>query len=180
MTVVLWIVAILLILLTVVDPRSLWYSTTAWQFKHPEANEPSEASFALGRVVSGVAAAGFTVAAIIATAGSVAPLSQDRLDSAGESAARDLTGAYGKYGSPGVAAIEEALGRDDVEVKEGRTVNEDAPFGESYGIQEFYELTGVDDASIAGCLEVSYDGGLFHEGDLDVTTTYASGSCEGS
>lgn len=177
MTVVLWIVALLLILLTVVNPRELWYSTTAWQFKHPEANEPSEASFALGRVVSGAAAAGFTVAAIIATVGSVAPLSQERLDSAGASAARELTGEYGKYGSPGVTAIKDALGRDDVEVREGRTVNEDAPFGESYGIQESYELTGVDDASIAGCLEVSYDGGLFHEGDIDVDATYASGAC---
>ncbi|RYB89841.1 hypothetical protein EUA06_14765 [Nocardioides glacieisoli] len=177
MTGVLWLVAILLILLTVVDPRKLWYSTTAWQFKHPEANEPSEASFALGRVVSGAAAAGFTVAAIAATVGAVAPLSQDRLDSAGDAAARELTGEYGKYSSPGITAIEEALGRDDVRMREARTVNEDAPFGESYGIQEYYELTGVDDDSIAGCLEVAYDGGLFHEGDTDVSVGYASGSC---
>jgi hypothetical protein len=178
MTGLLWIVAILLLLLTLVDPRKLWYSTAAWQFKHPQANEPSEASFALGRVVSGVAALGFGIAAITATAGAVAPLSQDRLDSAGYDAARELTGEYYKYGTPGVAAVQEALGRDDVQVREGRTITEDdAPFGESYGIQELYELEGVDDDSIAGCLELSYDGGLFHEGDVDLSATYTSGAC---
>lgn len=177
MTGLLWIVAILLLLLTLVDPRKLWYATTAWQFKHPQANEPSEASFALGRVVSGIGALGFGIAAVATTAGAVAPLSQDRLDSAGYAAARELTGDYGTYGSPGVPAITEVLDRDDVQVREGRTVTEDASFGESYGIQEFYELEGVEDDSIAGCLEVSYDGGLFHEGDIDVSVSYASGGC---
>ncbi len=177
MTGLLWIAAILLLVLTVVDPRKLWYATTAWQFKHPEANEPSEASFALGRVVSGIGALGFGLAAVAATAGAVAPLSQERLDSAGYDAARELSGDYYKYGSPGVSAVEEAIGRDDVRVREGRTVTEDAPFGESYGIQEFFELEGADDDSIVGCLEVSYDGGLFHEGDIDVSASYAAGAC---
>ncbi|GAA1913316.1 hypothetical protein [Nocardioides hwasunensis] len=178
MVALLWILAVLLLVLTLVDPRRLWYATTAWQFKHPEANEPSGASFALGRVVSGIGAVGFGLAAIVSTAGSVAPLSQDRLDSAGYSAARELTGSYGKYGSPGVSQITDAIGRDDVEVREGRTVNDDdRSFGESYGIQEFYELRGVDDDSITGCMEVSYVGGLFHDGDIDVDVSYAAGSC---
>ena len=177
MTGVLWIVAILLLLLTVVDPRKLWYSTTAWQFKNPEANEPSEASFALGRVVSGTAALGFGIAAVIATVGSVAPLSQERLDSAGHDAARELSGDYYQYGSPGLSAVEAAIGRDDVEVREGQTVTEDAPFGESYGIEEHFELAGVEDDAIAGCLELSYQGGLFHEGDIDVSASYTSGTC---
>jgi hypothetical protein len=177
MAALLWIVAILLLILTVVDPRKLWYATTAWQFKHPEANEPSEANFALGRVVSAIGALGFGIAAIAATAGAVAPLSQERLDSAGYAAARELTGEYYKYGSPGVPAIEEALGRDDVQVREGQTVTEDAPFGESYGIEDFFELEGVEDDSIAGCLALSYDGGLFHEGDIDVSASYSSGAC---
>lgn len=177
MAAVLWIVAILLLVLTIVDPRQLWYATTAWQFKNPEANEPSGASFALGRVVSGVAALGFGIAALVVTVDSVGPLTQDRLDSAGSSAAGELTGAYGTYGSPGVTAIQDALGRDDVEVREGRTVNEDAPFGESYGIQEYYELRAADDDAVRGCMEIAYDGGLFHEGDLDVDATYSSGAC---
>ncbi|RYB93892.1 hypothetical protein EUA93_05700 [Nocardioides oleivorans] len=177
MVAVLWIVALLLLVLTVVNPRQLWYATTAWQFKNPQANEPSEASFALGRVVSGIAALGFGIAALVTTVGSVGPLSQERLDSVGSAAARDLTGEYGKYGSPGVAAIEDAIGRDDVEVREGRTVNEDAPFGESYGIEEYYELEGVEDDSIRGCIEIAYDGGLFHDGDIDVDATYSTGAC---
>ncbi len=177
MTGLLWIMAILLLVLTVVDPRKLWYSTTAWQFKNPQANEPSEASFALGRVVSGVAALGFGIAALVATVGAVAPLSQERLDSAGYDAARELTGDYSQYGSPGTSAVQEAIGRDDVRVQEGETVNDDAPIGESYGIQEFYELEGAEDDSITGCLELSYEGGLFHEGDLDVSASYTSGAC---
>ena len=173
----LWIFAILLLVLTVVDPRKLWYSTTAWQFKNPEANEPSEASFAVGRVVSGIGALGFGIAALTMTAGALAPLTQDGLDSAGRDAARELTGEYSKYGSPGVRAIEEQIGRDDVEVLEGERINGDSEFGQDYEIQELYELEGAEDDSIAGCIEVSYDGGLFHEGDIDVSVSYSSGSC---
>ncbi|NYE36493.1 hypothetical protein F4692_001626 [Nocardioides cavernae] len=177
MAVVLWIIALLMLLLTVVDPRQLWYATTAWQFKHPEANEPSEASFAMGRVLSGICAAGFGVAAIATTASGLGPLTQERLDTLGRAAASELSGEYYKYASPGVTAIEDAIGRDDVVVTEGRTVTEDAGFGESYGIQEYFALAGAEDDSVAGCLEVSYDGGLFHEGDIDVDVSYGSGSC---
>ena len=176
----LWIATILFVLLTVIDPRKLWYATTAWQFKHPEANEPSGASFAVGRVVSGVGALCFGIAALVSTVGSVgsvAPLSQDRLDSAGYAAATELGGEYYKYGSPGVSAIEEAIGRDDVRVREGRRETDDSDFGESYGIHEFFELEGAEDDSIAGCMEVSYDGGLFHEGDIDVSASYSPGVC---
>ena len=177
MTALLWIMAMVLVVLTVVDPRKLWYSTSAWQFKNPEANEPSEASFALGRVVSGIAAVGFVIAAIVLTAGAVAPLSQERLDSAGYDAARELSGTFYKYGTPGVSRIEDAIGRDDVEVREGTTENEDAGFGEAYGIEETYELTGTDDPSVHGCLTVSYDGGLFADSEVSVSTSYSSGEC---
>lgn len=177
MTGLLWFLAIVLLVLTVVDPRKLWYSTTAWQFKHPEANEPSEASFALGRIVSGVGALGFGIAALFMTADGLAPLSQERLDSAGQDAARTLSGEFSKYGSPGVSAIETALDLDGVRVTEGETVTDDSEFGESYGIRELYSVEGVDDPSIAGCFEVSYNGGLFHEGDIDVRTSYSAGEC---
>lgn len=177
MAALLWIIALVLVVLTVIDPRSLWYATTAWQFKNPEANEPSEASFTLGRLVSGVGALGFGIAAVVATFSSVAPLSQDRLDSAGRSAVVELSGDYSQYSSPGVSAITQAIGRDDVEVREDRTENEEAGFGESYGIREFYEVVGTEDDSIAGCVEISYVGGLFHEGDLDVQASYSSGTC---
>ncbi|GAA5123122.1 hypothetical protein GCM10023339_42490 [Alloalcanivorax gelatiniphagus] len=177
MTGLLWIFTILFVLLTIVDPRKLWYSTSAWQFKHPEANEPSEASFAVGRVVAGISALCFGAAAIATTAGAVAPLSQERLDSAGRAAARELGGEYYKYGSPGVTAIQEALGRDDVQVREGERVTADGAFGESRETQEYFDIEGVDDTTIAGCMELSYLGGLFHEGDIDVSASYSPGAC---
>lgn len=177
MAALLWIMTILFVVLAVVDPHKLWYATTAWQFKHPEANEPSEASFALGRVVSVVAAAGFGVAALTVTAGSVGPLSQERLDSLGRDAARELSGAFYKYGTPGVSRIEDALDRDDVEVREGPSSQEDAGFGETYGIEETYELVGTEDDSVRGCLTVSYDGGLFADDQVMVDTSYDSGAC---
>ena len=67
--------------------------------------------------------------------------------------------------------------RDDVEVREGRTDNEDADFGESYLIREYYELQGAEDDSIRGCIEIEYEGGLFHEGDIDVDASYTSSAC---
>src|SRR5688572_8600513 len=33
------------------SPQSLFWKTAAWQFRHPEANEPSEIAYGLGRVV---------------------------------------------------------------------------------------------------------------------------------
>lgn len=40
----------LLMLWMVISPRSMWETLSAWQYKNPEANEPSEASFAMQRV----------------------------------------------------------------------------------------------------------------------------------
>ena len=34
----------------VFGPKKLWWTTEAWKFKYPEANEPSETSFAMTRV----------------------------------------------------------------------------------------------------------------------------------
>lgn len=179
MTALFWIFAAVFLLLTVVDPRSLWYATTAWQFKHPEANEPSQASFTVGRLASGVACAGFTVAAIATTASAVAPLTQDRLDDAGYDAAGALSGSYDKYGAPGVSEIEEALDRRGVSVDEAGSVTDaDAPFGESEQTEEYYTIVGTDDTSIAGCMEISYLGGLFHDGDIDVSASYSAGVCD--
>lgn len=177
MAALLWMMTILFVILTVVDPRKLWYSMTAWQFKHPEANEPSEASFALGRVVSGIAAAGFGTAAIVLTAGSVAPLTQDRLDTAGSAAASELTGSYYKYGTPNESDIQEALGRDDVDIEQVRTVEEDAGFGEAYGIEEYYDVTSPDDDTIQGYMELSYNGGLFADDDVVVSASWSTIAC---
>lgn len=33
----------------IVNPRSQWQTLSAWQYRHPEANEPSDAAYALAR-----------------------------------------------------------------------------------------------------------------------------------
>ncbi|GAA2088437.1 hypothetical protein [Actinomadura alba] len=47
--VLLFILAGVFILLGLVDQRKFWWMTTAWQYRNPEANEPSDSSLALGR-----------------------------------------------------------------------------------------------------------------------------------
>ncbi|HIV57599.1 MAG TPA: hypothetical protein H9902_06540 [Candidatus Stackebrandtia faecavium] len=41
-----------LLLWGAISPRSMWQTLQSWQFKNPEANEPSEAAFAFSRVAS--------------------------------------------------------------------------------------------------------------------------------
>jgi len=36
----------------IVDPRGAWKAMSAWQYKNPEMNEPSDAAFMLGRISS--------------------------------------------------------------------------------------------------------------------------------
>lgn len=50
------VVAAVLFVLAAVDQRKLWQGTTGWQYRNPEANEPSDAALALGRVVMVVVA----------------------------------------------------------------------------------------------------------------------------
>ena len=39
----------------VIDPRGMWEATSAWQFRDPEANEPSDDAFAFQRLAAIVA-----------------------------------------------------------------------------------------------------------------------------
>ena len=36
----------------IIDPRGAWKATSAWQYKNPEMNEPSDAAFMIGRISS--------------------------------------------------------------------------------------------------------------------------------
>ena len=38
-----------------IDPRGMWEATSAWQFRDPEANEPSDGAFAFQRLAAIVA-----------------------------------------------------------------------------------------------------------------------------
>ena len=38
-----------------IDPRGMWEATSAWQFRDPEANEPSDGAFAFQRLAAFVA-----------------------------------------------------------------------------------------------------------------------------
>lgn len=45
------VVAMVLILLwAAISPESMWSTTSAWQYRDPEANEPSDAAYAVQRV----------------------------------------------------------------------------------------------------------------------------------
>jgi len=38
-----------MLLWSVIDPRGVWEVTSSWQFRNPEANEPSDSAFAVQR-----------------------------------------------------------------------------------------------------------------------------------
>lgn len=52
-----WIVLIPtpILIWIMISPRGFWNTTAAWQYKNPDAHEPSEASHTVGRVVAGLA-----------------------------------------------------------------------------------------------------------------------------
>lgn len=43
------VVIIPMLLWGIIDPRGMWEATSFWQFRDPEANEPSDSSFAMQR-----------------------------------------------------------------------------------------------------------------------------------
>lgn len=177
-----WIAAILFGLLALIDPRKLWWATSAWQFRNPEANEPSAAANAVGRVVAAVFALGFGIAAISMTIDSAAPYTQERLDELGRQAGAEFGGSYYKYGSPGESSIDSWLddetGGSVTVAAAGRTVESlGGGFKDDSRYVEKFELTSTDDESAQGCLTTEYDGGLFHDGDIIVSASYDSGPC---
>jgi hypothetical protein len=63
----LWVIyGVVMLVLAAVDQRALWRATAAWQYRNPEANEPSGARLAIGRVALVVTAPmSFFVASIL-------------------------------------------------------------------------------------------------------------------
>ena len=49
------LVIIPMLLWSVIDPRGVWEVTSSWQFRDPEANEPSDGAFAFQRLAAIVA-----------------------------------------------------------------------------------------------------------------------------
>lgn len=47
-----WVLVIpgLFLLWTVISPRSVWQTMASWSYRNPEANEPSDAGYAMQRV----------------------------------------------------------------------------------------------------------------------------------
>ena len=43
------VVIIPMLLWGIIDPRGMWEATSSWQFRDPEANEPSDSAFAMQR-----------------------------------------------------------------------------------------------------------------------------------
>ena len=50
----------------VLSPRSVWASLSAWRYRDPEANEPSDAAFTVSRIASLVGLVACVVVAVIA------------------------------------------------------------------------------------------------------------------
>ena len=40
------------LLWNIIDPRGMWEKLSSWQFRDPEANEPSDAAFDMQRLIS--------------------------------------------------------------------------------------------------------------------------------
>lgn len=49
------VVIIPMLLWGIIDPRGMWEATSSWQFRDPEANEPSDGAFAFQRLAAIVA-----------------------------------------------------------------------------------------------------------------------------
>ncbi|GAA4912352.1 DUF6199 family natural product biosynthesis protein [Stackebrandtia albiflava] len=49
-------VAALIPLWIAISPKGMWRTTAAWQYRNPEANEPSEAGYAVQRVSAAIGA----------------------------------------------------------------------------------------------------------------------------
>lgn len=177
-----WIAAAVLGLLALVDQRKLWWAVSAWQFRHPEANEPSVAANALGRVVTAVVAVGFALAAITMSVGRVTPYDQTRLDELGRAASIEFSGEFYKYGSPSLSGLQSWVADESGDrvsvVAAGEEVEDlGGGFQSDSRYTDHFELTSADDESVHGCLTTEYDGGLFHEDDVDVSASYDSGPC---
>lgn len=57
-----------------VNPQSLWRATTARLKRNPDASEPSDAGYAISRVVSVIALVALIVAAVVVWNADAAPL----------------------------------------------------------------------------------------------------------
>jgi hypothetical protein len=92
----------------VISPRSQWQRLVAWRYRHPEANEPSDAAYAFTRVGNLIVLVGLVAAAIgIATAVG----DDDRSAATGSAAApSNRTGAPSDN-----AALRAAFGADRAE-----------------------------------------------------------------
>ena len=154
------------------DQRALYQRTVAWQYRNPEAHEPSDAALAVGRVALFLGAGVLVVMAIVV--GSVraeATYDQSEVRSVADSAAVDLqSGSAGRRSPMSVqsdvyAAVREA-GGDRVKI-------------ESSGLHS-YEITNAD-GDHPVCLTVTTESDLALGSDqpwsTTVETTVSDGPC---
>ncbi|MFS2294144.1 MAG: hypothetical protein FWJ90_15870 [Actinomadura sp.] len=84
-------IAIVLFLLGCMDQRKLYWKTAAWQYRNPEANEPSDAALGLNRVGLFAAAVGMLVCAgIVHSADAASTYSTSEVSSVAYSVASEL------------------------------------------------------------------------------------------
>ena len=59
------VIAVPLLLLQILAPRGVWRATEAWKFRNPDANEPSDAAYAMSRIGAVFGLIGLIVAGVI-------------------------------------------------------------------------------------------------------------------
>lgn len=170
-----WILAALMVVLAVIGPRRLYWRFDAKFQRHPEANEPSDAGYAVRQGSTVVAAVILVVAAIGFTAwrGDAKYESASDLYLVASSAGNELsssgsTYSFGPFFSEVERAVFDAGDEGQLEVVES---------GENESGADQYEIR-TRDGRFAVCLSVSIDRDILEpEAPRTVSTTVDERAC---
>jgi hypothetical protein len=61
-----FIVVMVMFLWAAISPKSMWWTLSAWRYRDPEANEPSDAAYLMSRISGIVIVAGAAIAFVVA------------------------------------------------------------------------------------------------------------------
>ncbi|MEZ5210656.1 DUF6199 family natural product biosynthesis protein [Gordonia sp. (in: high G+C Gram-positive bacteria)] len=95
-------IAVPLALWGIIDPKGAWRATESWKFKNPDANEPSEAAYAMSRI-------GGVFALVMLVIGGVMLYNVSR-DASSRRADSTSPGTVPSYQSPEIRSLHKDLG----------------------------------------------------------------------
>jgi hypothetical protein len=106
--------------LMALKPRAVWWKLSAWAYRNPEANEPSDIAYGLQSLLLGVAAIGCVVSGVVLL-GMEDPEEREEREAREEASCEEIMAELERsYDSGGVDAVN-ARGRDlgvETEVRE--------------------------------------------------------------